>query len=232
MEPIYIVLLVIVGLAIFLGIIQSANSVLWDKVEKYSNTTPISKATTIGLIYFIRKIFDLDIDIKRIKGKLTDCYIPKYKTIALSDDSFNKSSLSAIAITSHELGHAIQHKNNSTTFNFVRLVRGIASFFGSLVLPAIITGVIMLFLKINISVAYIIIFIALGIVLSSFLAKLFTIPLEHSASKIAINFLKDNAILNDEELKIVKKITDAALFTYVADFIKDILGLNLLKRRN
>ena len=231
MEPIYIILLVIVGLAIFLGIINSANAVLLDLFKKHSQDVPISQANTVGFLYYVRQRLNIDIDIKRIKGRLTDCYIPKYKTIALSDSTFNQSSIAALAVTAHELGHAIQHQEKPAFFNFIRFLSGVSKFFGSLVIPAIVTAIIMILLEINVSVAFIILYITLSIIGCTFLYKLLTIPLEYNASKIGLDILKDHNILNAEELQIAQKITNAAAFTYVAEFIKDITGLNLLRQR-
>ena len=44
--------------------------------------------------------------------------------------------------------------------------------------------------------------------------------------------LRKYAILDEEELQITKQITNAAAFTYVAEFIKDITGINLFKKRS
>ena len=231
MEPIYIVIISIVGLAIFLGIINSANTILMDLFKKYGDRTILSRANTVGLIYFIRDKFDLNIEIKRIHGNLTDCYIPKLKVIALSDDTFNKSTIAAISVTAHELGHAIQHRHNATTFNFVRFSNSLCALFGSLVIPAIVISLLMLVFEINTALAMPILYIAIGVAACNLLARFLIIPIEYSASNIALKFLRENNILTPEELKIAKKLTDAAAFTYVAEFIKDILGLNLLKRR-
>ena len=50
MEPIYIVIISIVGLAVFLGIINSANTILMDLFKKYGDRTILSRANTVGLI--------------------------------------------------------------------------------------------------------------------------------------------------------------------------------------
>lgn len=231
MEPIYIILLVIVGLAIFLGIVNSANAVLIDLFKKHSQDVPYSQVNTVGFLYYIRQKLNLDIDIKRIKGKLTDCYVPKHKTIALSDSTFNESSISALAVTAHELGHAIQHREKPAVFNLMRFLSGVSKFFDSLVIPATVGALIMILLEVNISIAFIILYISLSIVVCTFLYKLFTIPLEYNASSIGLNILKKYDILTEDELKIAQKITNAAAFTYVADFIKDITGLNLFRQR-
>lgn len=232
MQPIYIVLIVIVCLAVLLGIIYSAGSRLMDMFQKYDKVPTRQGINTVALLYFLRDTFELDFDIRRIHGKLTDCYIPSKKIIAVSDATFNNSSVAAVAIVSHEVGHAIQHKKSTFLFNLHRFVGGVVSIFGRLVVPTAIASLVFILLGQYTSYALIALYIAAGILVAGILFKLFTIPIEYSASSIALGFLKDYQILNDEELKIAKKFTDAAAFTYVAEFIKDILGLNLFRRRN
>lgn len=226
-----IAIIVIVGLAIFLGVINSANTILHDLFKKHSQTQPISQANTVGFLYYIKDALNLGIDIRRIKGKLTDCYIPKYKVIALSDDTFNISSISALAVTAHEVGHAIQHKNKPAIFNFVRFLNGFSKVFSCLIIPALIFSGVAILLDLAVKVGFIVLYAALTVLACGFFYKLFTIPLEFDASRIGLDLLKDFQILNEEELKIANKITNAAAFTYIADFIRDILGLNLFRRR-
>lgn len=232
MQPIYIVLIVIVCLAVLFGVIFSAGSRLMDMFSKYDKMPTRNGINTVALLYFLRDTFELDFDIRRIRGKLTDCYIPSKKIIALSDATFNNSSVAAVAVVSHEVGHAIQHKNNVVLFNFHRFVGGLVSIFGRLVIPTAVVSLVLILLGQYTSYALIALYIAAGVLVAGILFKLFTIPMEYSASSIALSFLKDYQILNDEELKIAKKFTNAAAFTYVAEFIKDILGLNLFRRRS
>lgn len=232
MQLTYIVIIVIVIFAIILGVIYSAGTRILDLYSEYDKVASSSNINTISLLYFLRDVFDLDFDIKRIHGRLSDCYVPSKKIIAVSDATFNNCSIAAISVVSHEVGHAIQHKNNKFMFNLHRLTGAIVSIFGKLVIPTIIKSIILILLGIYSNYALIAFYIAIAVFILGILYKFLTIPIEYSASSIALNFLKDYRILNDQELKIAKKITNAAAFTYVAEFVKDILGLNLLKRRD
>jgi len=51
----------------------------------------------------------LDVQIVQGKGRLTDHYNPKTKTIALSPEVFGGRSVAAAAVAAHECGHAVQH---------------------------------------------------------------------------------------------------------------------------
>ena len=54
----------------------------------------------------------IDVQIEEIDGKLTDYYDSKNKTLALSKQNANSSSISSIGVAAHECGHAIQDKQN------------------------------------------------------------------------------------------------------------------------
>ena len=49
-----------------------------------------------------------DIQIVRTGGHLSDHYNHRKKTIALSDSVYDNSSIAAIGVACHELGHALQ----------------------------------------------------------------------------------------------------------------------------
>jgi len=46
------------------------------------------------------------------KVSLQNFYNPENKSIGIEDDLLNKKSLTALSIIAHEVGHAIQHKEN------------------------------------------------------------------------------------------------------------------------
>ena len=53
-----------------------------------------------------------DVKINKVKGSLTDHYNPSTKQVNLSNDVYELSSISAVAVASHECGHALQDKDN------------------------------------------------------------------------------------------------------------------------
>ena len=67
--------------------------------------------------------------------------------------------------------------------------------------------------------------VVIGIWILSVITRCVTIPMEYEASKIAYNILKDNHILTRSELKITKKILNAAALTYVGALFINILNI-------
>jgi len=50
-----------------------------------------------------------DVEVVRVDGMLTDHYNPTTKKLALSSAVFDRTSVAAIGVATHEAGHAIQH---------------------------------------------------------------------------------------------------------------------------
>src|SRR6185436_5276467 len=48
--------------------------------------------------------------IQEVGGHLTDHYDPTKKALFLSSENYHGKSLSAIGVSAHEAGHALQHK--------------------------------------------------------------------------------------------------------------------------
>ena len=60
-----------------------------------------------------RKILDrnglYNVNIERVSGNLTDHFDPKTNVVRLSDSTYDSTSVAAIGVAAHEVGHAVQH---------------------------------------------------------------------------------------------------------------------------
>jgi len=167
-----------------------------------------------------------DVGIEAVKGSLTDHYDPTHKKLRLSEPVYSQTSIAAIGVSAHEAGHAIQH---ATRWGPLVLrstlvpVANIGSRFGPWVAMA---G---FFLQFGILI-YIGIFLFIGAVLF----YIITLPVEFNASNRAIAILRDNNVLDTDELKGARKVLNAAAMTYVASALTafaSLLRLILLARR-
>ena len=63
-----------------------------------------------------RRILDAyglhNVDVEPVNGFLSDHYDPRSKTLRLSPDVYNSSSLAAVGVAAHEAGHALQDKQS------------------------------------------------------------------------------------------------------------------------
>ena len=149
-----------------------------------------------------------NIEIKKTDGKLSDHYDPKNKTLNLSSDVYNNNTISAVGVAAHEVGHAIQDKENYKPLSLRASLVPAANIGSSFGLPLAIFG---FFIRADF-------LIMTGFVLFSaaFLFHLVTLPVEFNASNRAISNLKSSNLLSEKEIKGAKKVLKAAAFTYVA----------------
>ena len=162
-----------------------------------------------------------DTQINEISGDLTDNYNPKTDIVSLSESVANHSTIAAIGVTAHEVGHVFQHKQNYIPVKVRSAlvpVLNVSSFF---MWPLIIIGLIF-------EVAYVatwataLIYIGLGIYALNTLFCLITLPVELNASKRAYNMLIATNELSEDEANSAKKVLNAAAWTYVAALITSI----------
>ncbi len=148
-----------------------------------------------------------DVRVEHVSGFLTDHYDPTNKVLRLSDATYDRTSISAVAVAAHECGHALQ---DAADYHFMRLRAGlvpIVNFTSRLSMPLILFGLILGYTGlINMGI------LAFGMVL---VFQLVTLPVEFNASNRALQIL-DGTILTADEISPAKKVLRAAAFTYIA----------------
>lgn len=175
-----------------------------------------------------RKVLDVaglqNIELKNIRGNLTDHYHPKKKYIGLSNDVYDSDSIAALGIALHEVGHALQHKKNYPLFWLRQIMVPITNVASTLLWPLVIIGLIFGFgtasggLFADICVYSGVIFFG-----STMLINLITLPVEFDASRRAMKLLEDGGFLKLDELDGARKVLSAAALTYVAALVVSIL---------
>lgn len=206
-------LLVAIG-AIIMIYAQIKVNKTYSKYEKVPNSRGITGAMVA------REILDRnglsDIKINRVSRKLSDHYDPRNRTINLSQGIFDGTSIAALAVASHECGHAIQHKLHYRPLVFRNVIIPFCNIGQYLGWVAVFIGLLMG----NSSVAWIGVILMSGILLF----QLVTLPVEFNASSRALQILKTN-YLTSNEYSGAKSMLSAAAFTYVAAMISTILSL-------
>lgn len=229
---IYIIIGVIIALALLLAFVTGAGSFFKDTFDKYNKTTNHLGVTPEQFLVIMKDIEDIKkLEIVRVAGELTDCYVPKKRMIALSESTYQNTSVSALAVVAHEFGHSLQHSRQGFLFGLYHSLGRIFNFFVGFILPALIVGFIMIFATEEyIEIGWNVIYSAGGILGCGLLYKILTIPVEYNASNKAIKILEEQQILNQEELKIARKVLSTAAATYIADFLATMMGINLIKK--
>lgn len=185
----------------------------WSKVPARSRMTGGQAAQRLiqrGNLYNVR--------IEGIAGNLTDHYDPRSKVLRLSQGVYQSSSVAALAIAAHELGHAMQDKEDYLPLRFrAALVPAvnIGSYLGWIL---IIIGLLLGFTQLAV----------LGIIIFSAgaLFALATLPVELNASARAKQLLLESGLITgNDEMHGVNNVLNAAALTYVAALITAVLQL-------
>lgn len=193
------------------GMVQSA----FNKYSKVRNSRGFTGADAA------RQILDRNglsnVRIERVAGKLTDHYDPKANVIRLSDSVYGSDSVAAVGVAAHEAGHAVQYAVGYSPIKLRSAIIPVTQFGSQLSTPLVVVGILF-------SWDFL---ITAGILL--FCAVVFfqavTLPVEFNASGRAIATLRDDHVLEDDELKGAKKVLTAAALTYVAAMISAVLSL-------
>ena len=157
-----------------------------------------------------------DIKIERVKGNLTDHYDPRKRVVRLSQATHDSTSIAALGVVAHEIGHAIQDKEKYVPLVVRNSVVPVAQFGTSLSWILFIIGLLM--------VSPILIRAGI-IVFSAFVFfTLVTLPVEFNASTRAKKLLTSMG-MPAPELKGVSSVLGAASMTYVASSATAILQL-------
>lgn len=196
-----------------------------DKVyDEYIRVNAQSGVCAAEMAYkMLAKAGISNVNVVKSNGKLTDCYDPRHRIIKLSKEVYYSSSIAALGVAAHEVGHAIQHHKKSPLFMVRRAISPFVGFISRAFLPLVLLGSlfnIMLFLP---TIGYYTVFGSLIFYGASLIFEIVTLPLEFNASKRALEYLKETDTLSDYELSKAKQVLSAAAQTYVAGFASTLL---------
>ena len=158
-----------------------------------------------------------NIYVTETNGILQDHYDPTRKTIKLSNDIFHGTSIASCAVASHEVGHAIQDKENYNFFKIRSMMFPLVNFASYAGYFAIFIGI--LFGSMNLF------WIGIEFEIIILLYQIVTLPVEFDASDRALKELKKHGILTNKELEESKTMLKAAALTYVAGVLSTILQI-------
>lgn len=149
--------------------------------------------------------------VERVSGSLSDHFSPREGVLRLSDATYDSASVSALGVSMHEVGHALQQRDRYPLNQFRSALVPVANI-GSMLGPYI--AIIGFFIPGNAGMTL----INLGITLfaAAVLFYLVTLPVEFNASRRALQMLGQTGILAPDELLYARKVLSAAALTYVA----------------
>lgn len=182
------------------------------KYSEVANTRGVSGAQMAA--YILKQNNISDVKIGQISGSLTDHYSPSDKTLRLSEPVYGKTSVAAVGVAAHEVGHAIQHNTSYGPLVLRSTLVPVANI-GSAAGPALaVAGLVA-----SIGILYYAGLILFG---GAVLFYLVTLPVEFNASMRAVKIMEGSNIFSKDEMAGVKKVLTAAALTYVASALTSI----------
>ena len=163
-----------------------------------------------------------DVPVEHISGELSDHYDPAARIVRLSDSVWGSSSVAAVGVACHEVGHAIQNAQDYLPIKVRQAIIPATALGEKLSVPLLILGLLLSsYARVFIYLAY------AGIALYALCAvfQLVTLPTEFDASRRALVSIQDMNLLDGEELTGAKKVLSAAALTYVAALATTLMQL-------
>ena len=209
----------VICIIVALAITGLAQLILTIKYAHYKKVEIDSGLTGKEVAEKILKKYDLDdvVTVNEISGNLTDHYNDSNKTVNLSTDIYEGTSIASTAVAAHECGHALQYKYGYVPIKVRNRIVPIVNIGNKLGYIAIVIS-----LAASLTSLFII-----GIVLISLAVvfQLITLPCEFNASKRANKVILEMGLIDEHEQKGTKSMLRAAAFTYVAGLFSSILQI-------
>jgi uncharacterized protein len=152
-----------------------------------------------------------DVEVEEVGGVLSDHYDPRIKKVRLSPHNYRESSLAAIAVGAHEVGHVIQHHTGFFPLALRSTFAPVAGFGSMLAFPLFFIGMFF-----GGGMARWLMDLGILLFSAAVLFHVITLPVEFDASKRALAELTSSGALAPQEVSGAKKVLDAAALTYVA----------------
>src|SRR3954453_1502608 len=191
---------------------------LWAQMKvkrtfaRYSSVAPRNGLTGAQAAAAVLRSSGLpNLQIRPVAGQLTDHYDPRNRTLNLSDDVGQASSLAAVGVAAHEAGHAIQDARHYAPMRIRQTLVPAATIGQRLWFMPVFLGLILGLTGL----------VTVGLVLFAVIVlfQLVTLPVEFDASKRALVALEQGGLLAADEVPGARAVLNAAALTYIAGFV-------------
>lgn len=149
-----------------------------------------------------------NVTVERIGGQLTDHYDPRSGSVRLSGDVYSGTSVAALGVAAHEVGHAVQHATKYVPLGFRTSLFPVANIGSQMAMPLFLIGFLVSF--------DVLMLVGIWFFIAALGFQLVTLPVEFNASKRALAFLGEGGYLNTAEVPKAKAVLNAAALSYVA----------------
>ncbi len=183
----------------------------WSKVPARSRISGYEAAQRL-----ITRAGLYGVQIEGIRGEMSDHYDPRSKTLRLSQGVGQGTSVAALAIAAHELGHAMQDAEDYLPLKARAAMVPMVNVGSTLGWIMIMAGLFFNWLNIA--------WLGIAFFAGGALFALMTLPVEFDASARAKRLLAETGIIQtEEEQRGVNNVLNAAALTYVAALVTAVL---------
>ena len=220
-DPTYILVIIAFLISLWAQIKVKSAYAKYSKVPTRVGMTGAGAADTV-----LRSGGVTDVGIVGISGELTDNYNPRTNVISLSKGVIDKTSVAAVGVAAHEVGHALQYAEGYAPIKFRMAIIPVCNIASQLAWPLFALGLVFnTAADAGGGIGYWL--MQIGIYAFSFavLFQLVTLPVEVNASRRALTALRASGSFTDEELSGAKKVLTAAAMTYLAALAGSLLQL-------
>lgn len=197
---------------------------MWAQYRTQSVFTKYSKVAAQRGISAAQVAYDMlrengitDVTIQQIAGSLTDNYNPQTNVLSLSQSVYGSTSLAALGVAAHEVGHVFQHYDQYAPLRIRSAFVPVAQIGSYAAVPLFLLGMFLSWQPLM--------WVGILVFMLVVLFYLVTLPVEYNASSRAIVALEAGGYLTREETEPARKVLNAAGLTYIAAALQAFLQL-------
>ena len=180
------------------------------KFKKYSHIRTEGGITGRDVAERMLRDHDIhNVQVQMVKGTLTDHYNPANRTLNLSPDVYNGTSVAAAAVAAHECGHAVQHAVGYRPLGLRSALVPVVNFAGRWVSWVLLAGLLL------VKAFPTLLLVGIGLFAVSTLFSLVTLPVEINASARALQWIQRRDITTADTHRYAESALRSAAYTYV-----------------
>ncbi len=212
-------MIAIVACMIFSGYASAKVRSAFSKYDKVGCRSGMTGYDTV--LRLMRANGVVGISVGCVKGELTDHYHPTQRVVNLSESTYQSSSVAAVAVAAHEMGHVMQKQNGYVFYRLRTALVPVVNFGTKLSMPLVLIGLLldMFVMSSDSSLGFSVAMLGVLFYAGSLIFALVTLPVELDASRRAREMLLNTGILTQSEIPAAKEVLSAAALTYLASLL-------------
>ncbi len=208
---------------IFSGIASAKVHGAYKKYNSVRSRAGLTGYDTVSRLLRANGIYDISIG--RVGGELSDHYHPAKAIVNLSEGTYSSSSVAAVAVAAHEMGHVMQKRDGAFLYRVRTALVPVVNIGTNLAMPLVLVGVL-IDLAAEVGSEPTGFYLAMiGVLLygTALLFSLVTLPVELDASRRAKKMLLSEGILREDEIEGASAVLSAAALTYLASLLTSLV---------